>query len=299
MKASVVGSMVLAFAGMALALPQATGTAQPPATTTAPTPKPSPTQPGLIDTCTTFYMAVLGDTCIGIVNKNNGAFTLQDFYDWNPAVGNDCLGLWANTYYCIGAPRGSTTTSSTTTTSAGNGIQTPLPTQPGMVDNCDTFYFVEPNDTCAKIAAANFVSVDDIRTWNPSVGPQCTSIWANAYVCVRVLGYQPPRVPTCNTATDTKTWGDNLPYAVQAAADFCTASAGLFTVGQRKTGCFNAALGVNKFSFEITNNWGVNRGATPLRCQDLMSIPLNSCARGGLGQIQGWQVSASVTAGRC
>lgn len=73
-------------------LPRPTSTTtQPPTstttTTTVPTStgpsKPSPTQAGLIDTCTAFYKAVENDTCDKIV-RTYGTFTFADFQVWNP-----------------------------------------------------------------------------------------------------------------------------------------------------------------------------------------------------------------------
>ena len=109
--------------------------------TTTGSPKPSPTQEGLIESCTSFYFAVENDNCAKIVNLF-GTFTMRDFVSWNPAVGDDYGGIWADTYYCVGIPgtpatRPVTSTKSTTT---GNGVSTPLPTQPGMVTNCNKFH---------------------------------------------------------------------------------------------------------------------------------------------------------------
>jgi hypothetical protein len=67
------------------------------------TPKPSPTQAGLISTCTAFYKAVSGDGCSAIA-AHFGTFTLADFIAWNPAVKSDCTGLWVDFYYCVGIP---------------------------------------------------------------------------------------------------------------------------------------------------------------------------------------------------
>ncbi|KAM0424887.1 hypothetical protein ACHAPT_009943 [Fusarium lateritium] len=54
--------------------------------------KPSPTQDGLIESCTSFYLAAKGDTCAKIVAKY-GTFDFDDFYKWNPAVEKDCSGI--------------------------------------------------------------------------------------------------------------------------------------------------------------------------------------------------------------
>lgn len=74
----------------------------PPTSSTASTTgssKPWPTQEGLIESCTTFYKTVKGDTCAKITQKY-GTFNLSEFVAWYPAVGSDCSGLWADNYYC-------------------------------------------------------------------------------------------------------------------------------------------------------------------------------------------------------
>jgi hypothetical protein len=71
-------------------------------TTTTTTPAgPSPTQTGIIYSCSRYHKAVNGDTCVRIVDQY-GTFTLDQFLSGNPAVGADCTGLWLGYYYCIG-----------------------------------------------------------------------------------------------------------------------------------------------------------------------------------------------------
>ncbi|KAK3901749.1 hypothetical protein C8A05DRAFT_34547 [Staphylotrichum tortipilum] len=43
-------------------------------------------------------------------------------------------------------------------TTATNGIATPTPIQPNMVNNCDLFHKVKSEDTCATIAASKGVT---------------------------------------------------------------------------------------------------------------------------------------------
>ncbi|KAI1151806.1 hypothetical protein F4825DRAFT_451089 [Nemania diffusa] len=178
------------------------------------TPKPSPTQDGLIASCTTFYLAASGDTCTKIVNLY-GTFTLSDFYAWNPAVGSDCTGLQAKVYYCVGIPGTPTAmpTTSTTTTSTGNGIATPTPIQPGMVSNCDVFYFVQSGDGCQVIADKNGITLAQFTTWNPQVGgSSCSGLWASVYVCVSIIGHTPTTTTTTTkppTTTTTTTSAGN------------------------------------------------------------------------------------------
>ncbi|OAF98479.1 uncharacterized protein CC84DRAFT_1238611 [Paraphaeosphaeria sporulosa] len=198
-----------------------------PSSTNVGTSKPSPTQDGLIESCQTFYFAgksssttILDETCATILKKY-GTFSVKEFITWNPAVGEDCRALWAETYYCVGIPGTPTAPPPTSTLSPpstpGNGISTPLPTQPSMVSNCDAFYFTsatptptgctmahpEPtqpdslckckqwylpakNEYCADIEKKFGISATQFRvTWNPSIGTSCGGMWAGTYVCVK------------------------------------------------------------------------------------------------------------------
>lgn len=80
----------------------ASATATSTATTTslAPGTTPTPIQSGMVDGCTEFHLVVSGDTCWAIAT-NDAQVDLDTFYGWNPAVGDDCSGLWANYYVCI------------------------------------------------------------------------------------------------------------------------------------------------------------------------------------------------------
>ncbi|KAF4217196.1 hypothetical protein CNMCM5878_006440 [Aspergillus fumigatiaffinis] len=71
-----------------------TTTASPTTTGTA------PTQTGIISTCKTFYTAVEGDSCWSI--EQACGISADDFVSWNPAVGEDCSGLWLGYSYCVG-----------------------------------------------------------------------------------------------------------------------------------------------------------------------------------------------------
>lgn len=64
-------------------------------------------------------------------------------------VKDDCTGMWAEVNVCVGVIGGGT--NPTPTTSAGNGVQTPQPTQPGMVTNCKKFHYVAEDVGCSQI----------------------------------------------------------------------------------------------------------------------------------------------------
>ncbi|KAL4982306.1 hypothetical protein BDW68DRAFT_192275 [Aspergillus falconensis] len=59
----------------------------------------TPYGPGIIYDCHDFHLEVSGDTCASIVS--DAGVTLDNFYAWNPAVENDCSGLWLN-YMSVG-----------------------------------------------------------------------------------------------------------------------------------------------------------------------------------------------------
>lgn len=134
-----------------------------------------------------------GDTCYDLAQDNN--ISLDDFYAWNPAVGDSCAGLDTGYYVCVGVVNGTTSsatptsTAATTTsaTSSGNGVATPTPTEPGMVDDCDAFHYVVSGDSCSSIADDADITLDDFYAWNTEVGSTCSDLWLDAYVCVGVL----------------------------------------------------------------------------------------------------------------
>ncbi|KAG8410343.1 hypothetical protein J3459_017153 [Metarhizium acridum] len=66
------------------------------------------------------------------------------------------------------------------------GVETPSPTQPGIVDNCDKFCYVQKDNTCEEVAEKNHISVEEFIKWNEGAGPECLTLWANTYACVGV-----------------------------------------------------------------------------------------------------------------
>lgn len=132
--------------------------------------------------CNKFYFVNQGENCDTIASKNG--VPLNDFLTWNPKAGQKCTGLWADTYACVSVIGYKPPA---TSTMPSNGVQTPVPTQPGMVSNCNKFVFVKTDDSCASIASKAAISTSDFLKWNSQVGGQCKGLWANAYACVGVL----------------------------------------------------------------------------------------------------------------
>jgi hypothetical protein len=155
----------------------------------------------MVSNCDAFYFVKPGDNCQMIANANG--ITLDQFITWNPLVGSTCNNLWANDYVCVSIIGVSPTiTTKPTSTTTGNGITTPTPTMPGMVGNCDVFYFAKSGDGCQAIANANGITLAQFMDWNPQVGSTCSGLWANAYVCVSIIGFSPTStVKTTSTTT--------------------------------------------------------------------------------------------------
>ncbi|WXC44134.1 hypothetical protein QX201_003869 [Fusarium graminearum] len=200
-------------------VPKTTSNPSLPIVTVKPSPtgsaKPSPTQDGLIDTCSDFYFAQKGDTCAKIVSKYN-TFGFADFFKWNPAVEKDCSGIWANTWYCVGIPGTVTKKPITTTTpTPTNGVTTPSPIQDGMVKNCNKFHkIMSTTTTCANIENYYKLPLKTFYEWNPSVGTSCTHLLVDYWVCVGVPGWTPPKATT--TTKPTPSNGIETPSPIQS-----------------------------------------------------------------------------------
>ncbi|KAF5546517.1 Autolysin [Fusarium mexicanum] len=60
---------------------------------------PSPVQKGITKSCNEYHRVSKGDTCSAVASGFK--IDLDEFYQWNPAVGSKCENLWANYYYCV------------------------------------------------------------------------------------------------------------------------------------------------------------------------------------------------------
>jgi len=138
----------------------------------------------MVSNCDAFYFVKQGESCTDVLAKNS--ISLDQFYAWNPSVGSNCAGLWAEVNVCV-----SIIGHTPTTTKPGNGIATPTPVQPNMVDNCDKFYFVKKGEGCNDILSKNGITLDQFYKWNPSVGSNCAGLWAEVNVCVSIVGHTP------------------------------------------------------------------------------------------------------------
>ncbi|KFY05463.1 hypothetical protein V492_08531 [Pseudogymnoascus sp. VKM F-4246] len=89
---------------------QGTTTSGPTTTSAGPVTTPSPFMPGMVSGCIRFYFR--GPDAATLYCYDIAAavgIAIDDFYGWNPQVGNDCANLWADTWYCIGTSGSATT----------------------------------------------------------------------------------------------------------------------------------------------------------------------------------------------
>lgn len=157
-------------------------------TTSTTSSRPSPTQTGVIASCTKYYKTVSGDTC-QVISDRFGTFSVAQFINWNPAVGSSCSSLFLGYYYCIAIPGTPTTRTSTSTTSSKAPTATPngpQPQQPGVVSNCNRWYLVKSGDSCYTIQQSQGVSVADWGKWNTGVKSDCSNLFVGYYVCTGV-----------------------------------------------------------------------------------------------------------------
>ncbi|KAL7755294.1 hypothetical protein ACKLNR_015051 [Fusarium oxysporum f. sp. zingiberi] len=138
---------------------------------------PPPVQAGMVSNCNKFHTVKKTTTCASI--QDYYKISLSDFVKWNPAVGKDCKGLWADYNVCVGVIGG-------TPTKPGNGVETPSPIQTGLVGNCKKFHQVQSTTTCASIQKYYSISLAQLMKWNPAIGSKCTALWAKYWVCVGV-----------------------------------------------------------------------------------------------------------------
>ncbi|KAM7185212.1 LysM domain containing protein [Naviculisporaceae sp. PSN 640] len=87
-----------------------------------------------------------------------------------------------------GSSNGPSSVSASSTTTSAAAVSTPQPIQAPMIAGCRRFYYVQPGDGCWLISNAAGISTDDFYLYNPAAAPDCSTMWANIYVCVGISG---------------------------------------------------------------------------------------------------------------
>lgn len=118
-----------------------------------------------------------------------------------------------------------------------------------MVDDCEDFDFVEPDDGCQAVANRNNISLADFLSWNPDVGSSCSGLWANVYVCVGIIGGDSPTPTTLSTSTHT---GNGVATPTPTQAGMVSNCNGFHRVGSGDT-CYDIAVEAGIWIIQLYN----------------------------------------------
>ncbi|KAK7922955.1 hypothetical protein PG985_007026 [Apiospora marii] len=162
---------------------------------------PQRTQPGQPPRCNNWYLVEPTDTCKMILSTNSW-LTLEKLHAWNPTLHDDCSGLYAGWWLCIGVPPTSAVEFGWTTTDgpasvptfAGNYTFTTLPeidstfvaepTQTSIVSGCLSYYQAQEGETCRSIVDGHYLTEKDFLAMNPALDGKCDGLWNGYYYCV-------------------------------------------------------------------------------------------------------------------
>ncbi|KAJ4230945.1 hypothetical protein NW759_002928 [Fusarium solani] len=202
---------------------------------------PQRTQEGQPSNCKDWHKVERGDTCESIVsNYGNWRMTVKNFKQWNPAVLDDCSGLFIGWWVCINAPMKHTTTKNfgfhrpSTTISIPDYTPkpsptidwnwTPSPTHKGASKTCKAWHQAKEGDTCDFIINRGYISKDDFYRSNPGVESQCDGLdkgyyycaaahmpWEKEYPMPPTVTAEPTVVPSGQTK-DCKAWYKAAPH---------------------------------------------------------------------------------------
>ncbi|KAF1833739.1 hypothetical protein BDW02DRAFT_598793 [Decorospora gaudefroyi] len=219
---------------------------------------PIPSHGPMPSNCKVFHQATADQNCNDLVNLY-GYFSQEQFLTWNPVLDGNCLGLWLDTWYCVGAY---------------SDQDLPLPahrmTKPtegniplGYPADCARWYQMTGGDTCELIALmfGSFSEIEFVK-WNPSVRSDCSDIVQDAWYCIGRPGTPTTRTttstpPTTATATTTATprpvqtpspvregmTKDCVRFYLQQPGEFCDAIASSAGISSAQFYEWNPAVG--------------------------------------------------------
>jgi hypothetical protein len=217
---------------------------------------PSPSHGPMPSDCKVFHQAEADQNCNDLVNMY-GYFSQEQFFSWNPALDGNCLGLWLDTWYCVGAY-------------ANNDLPLPAnqmnkPTEgnipSGYPTDCTRWYQTTPGDSCDLIALMfGSFSVDEFASWNPSVFSDCSGIATQAWYCIGRPGT--PTTRTEGAASPTQ----NVPSTRPTQSGIATTCTDFWFVGTDDS-CDSIA---RKAGISLDDFYSWNRAITVGSCAGLV-----------------------------
>ncbi|KFY07430.1 hypothetical protein V492_07145 [Pseudogymnoascus sp. VKM F-4246] len=251
---------------------------------------PTHTQAGQVAYCNKWKLVNPGDTCASIQARYSTSMSLDDFKKWNPAIGANCTSLFADYYVCVGIQSQSSHTDYTTATSqwyppytstvhpTPNSTFVPSPTQSGIPPSCMAFYQATANDTCESIIKEEgYVSLDELKEYNPALGSDCAGLIPGDYYCVMNGTLPLPSVATAApAATQTGITPDCVSWYRADSGEDCDLIVKIFgTFGAEDFLKWNPAVKSDCSGLKIGNYYCVAIPSTPTtRTTSYSSTPL-------------------------
>ncbi|KAL8356637.1 hypothetical protein RB601_001776 [Gaeumannomyces tritici] len=205
---------------------------------------PSKTQSGQPSYCNNWHFVQGSQTCGNIIGLYATWMSADDFYAWNPAVGQDCSGLFVHYWVCVGIrpqtqislpyETGNTTvvlppyftwTPKPTPTDPPN-FGVPTPTQGPLPKNCLTYFRAGSGDTCASVVKEYpMVTQKQFLDWHPFLNGNCNGLWAGYWYCGIAFDWDdvpmPPTVTTKPSPMPTGIASNCAAWYLTTVADTC------------------------------------------------------------------------------
>jgi hypothetical protein len=162
---------------------------------------PIPSHGSMPSSCKVFHQATANQNCNDIVSLYS-YFSQKQFLAWNPVLDGNCLGLWLDTWYCVGAY---------------SDDDLPLPAHrstrptegkipPGYPADCSRWYQATSDEVCDLITLMfGSFSIAEFVKWNPSIFGDCSGIVPEAWYCVGRPGTPTTRTPGAPSPTQIQT----------------------------------------------------------------------------------------------
>ncbi|KAF9876845.1 hypothetical protein CkaCkLH20_05691 [Colletotrichum karsti] len=212
---------------------------------------PTKTQAGQPSYCNNWHFVEGGQTCNNIIGMYRTWMSTDDFYAWNPAIGQDCSGLFVYYWVCVGIrpqtqislpyetgnatvelPPYFTFTPEPTPTEKPN-FAVPTPTHGPMPENCKAYYQAGDGATCARaLEEYPMVTQEQFLAWNPVLNGNCNGLWAGSWYCGVAFDWDslpmPPTVTTKPSPVATAITANCAAWYRATGIDTCAVVAEMF-----------------------------------------------------------------------
>ncbi|KDN59784.1 putative LysM domain-containing protein [Colletotrichum sublineola] len=141
-------------------------------------------------TCKT-YTVQQNDTCAGLVQQFEYAFTQSQLVAWNVDISRGCdnLALLVGAQICVSFP--GDVASTTTTRPPQSATVAPIPTNvvDGTNTRCSRYYEIKLDDTCASVSTNQGIALQDFYFLNPELNTtSCSNLFLGYSYCVAAVG---------------------------------------------------------------------------------------------------------------